>query len=120
MRIGRFAMVGATTVGALTAAGAILVSSVATASPQPSTSRVIVVFKNQEPGLPASSAFESQRASKIHGIQAPITAQMIASGGQIRHSYTVINAVAATVSHNEASQLASNPAVSEVIPDQVI
>jgi hypothetical protein len=36
------------------------------------------------------------------------------------HSYTTINAVAATVSAGEQTRLASNPAVAEVVPDQII
>ena len=95
-------------------------SSAAVATVQTANHRVIVVFKNQEKSLPPTRALESRRASAIHGIQAPVTSQLSASGAKQVQSYNVINAVSATVSSSEESQLKSNPAVSEVIPDQVI
>ena len=45
---------------------------------------------------------------------------MSSTGAQNVHSYTLINAVSATVSPAEEAQLKANPAVSEVLPDAVI
>lgn len=95
-------------------------SSAAQAAGQGASNRVIVVFKNQETSLPPTQALVSQRRNAVAGVQAPVTSQMQASGAQNIQSYSVVNAVSATVSPTEEAQLESNPAVSEVIPDQVI
>ncbi len=120
MRTGSKVLTGAAVVAGLVWAGQFLVSSVATARGQASTRRVIVVLKNQEPGLPPTRALVGARRHAIQTIQAPVTKQMAASGARGVHSYTVLNAVSATVSPSEETKLKSNPAVSKVIPDQVI
>ena len=101
-------------------AGLMLTSSAAVATVPVANHRVIVVFKNQETSLPPTRALASTRASAIHSVQAPVTEQMSTSGATDVQSYSVINAVSATVSSSEESQLKSNSAVSEVVPDQVI
>ena len=95
-------------------------AAVAGAQGQAPSQRVIVIFKNQETGLPATRSDVSARRHALQGIQAPVTRQLSSFGARNVHSYTVLNAVSATVSSSQASQLASNPAVSRVIPDQVI
>jgi hypothetical protein len=95
-------------------------SSLAAAGSQSADNRVIVVFNNQETNLPPTRALEGQRRSAVASVQAPVTAQMRAAGATNIQSYSVVNAVSATVSSTEESQLKANPAVSEVIPDQVI
>jgi hypothetical protein len=95
-------------------------SAAATAQGQAATQRVIIVLKNQEKSLPPNRAHIGDRRSAIAISQAPITNQLQSSGARGIHSYDVVNAVSATVSSSEASQLKSDPAVSEVIPDQII
>jgi hypothetical protein len=95
-------------------------SSAATAQGQAATQRVIIVLKNQEKSLPPNRAHIGDRRSAIAISQAPITSQLQNSGARGIHSYDVVNAVSATVSSSEKSQLQSNPAVSEVVPDQII
>lgn len=95
-------------------------SGAAIAQGQPAAQRVIVVMKNQEKGLPATRADIAARRRAVKATQAPVTRQLTASGARGLHPYTVLNAVAATVPSSEVSQLKSNPAVSKVIPDQVI
>jgi len=92
----------------------------ATAQSQTATNRVIVVLKNQESSLPATRQSEPARRSAIQSVQAPVSSQLTASGAKNVHSYTLLNAISATVSPAEESQLRSNAAVSEVVPDQVI
>ncbi len=99
--------------------GTQLLSSAA-AQNQASTNHVIVVFKNQERSLPATRQLISQRRSAIQGIQAPVLSQLSSSGAKNVQSFDVLNAVSATVSGAEESQLKSNPAVSAVVPDQII
>ena len=95
-------------------------AAVAGAQSQATSQRVIVIFKNQETGLPATRSDVTARRHALQGIQAPVTRELSSLGARNVHSYTVLNAVSATVSSSQESQLASNPAVSKVIPDQVI
>jgi Peptidase inhibitor I9 len=107
-------------VGAVVACGQLAGSAAATAQGQATTQRVIVVMKNQVGNLPATRADAGARKRAVQSIQAPVTNQLNASGAHGVHSYTVLNAVAATVSPSEAAQLKSNPAVAKVVPDQII
>jgi subtilisin family serine protease len=120
MYLRRAVLCGSAAVAACAAPLALLAPSPASAGPQAATNRVIVVFKNQEPGLPPTRSLDAKRQSAVAGVQAPVTSQMTASGATNLRSYSIVNAVSATVSPGEESQLKSNPSVSEVIPDQVI
>ena len=95
-------------------------STPARAQAPSSPQRVIVIFKNQETGLPATRSQVGARRQAVQSIQAPVTGRLSAAGASNVHSYTVLNAVSATVSSSVATQLKSDPAVSEVIPDQMI
>jgi hypothetical protein len=105
---------------ALPAMTQLLPSATATAANQAAGRHVIVLLKNQEPGLPATRADMGRRRTAIQQIQAPVSAQLAASGATSVKPFTVVNAVSATVSNGEVSQLASDPAVKAVLPDQVI
>lgn len=119
-RKGRTSVIVTSVVAALGGVALETSSSAAAAAGQGATSRVIVVFKNQVTNLPPTQALDAQRDSAVAGVQAPVTSQMRSTGATNIQSYSVVNAVSATVSSAEESQLKSNPAVSEVIPDQVI
>ena len=95
-------------------------SMAATASSQRATNRVIVVFRDQLPGLPPTRRNQPARRSAIQRGQASVRSQLVSSGATHLRSYTLLNALAATVSASEEARLRSNPAVSEVVPDQVI
>ncbi|HEX4011267.1 MAG TPA: S8 family serine peptidase [Solirubrobacteraceae bacterium] len=97
-----------------------VLSNSASASGQAATQHVIVVFKNQDPGKPATSSAMPQRAASFHHSQAPVVSQLSSSGAKSIQSYNVVDAVSATVSPSETASLKSNSAVSEVIPDQLI
>jgi hypothetical protein len=84
------------------------------------TKRVIVVFKDQVGQDPASRAHLSARRSVESGVQSPVLNELGQTKSRDVHSYTTINAVAATVSPGEEARLAANPAVAEVVPDQLI
>ncbi len=101
-------------------AGAQVLSSAASAQDQSSTHRVIVVFKQQAPNLPATPSLEVQRQSVFQSARSPVLAQLARSGASSVQAYSVFNAVSATVSSSELAQLKSDPAVSEVVSDQVI
>ncbi|MGA2929483.1 MAG: S8 family serine peptidase, partial [Solirubrobacteraceae bacterium] len=105
---------------ALIAAGLLLVGARARALGQAATQRVIVVLKDQETALPATRGLIAARSNAIARDQAPVASTLSASGAQNLHSYKLIDAMSATVSPAAEAQLKSNPAVSEVVPDQII
>jgi len=90
---------------------------------------VIIILRDQRPDLPARGATPSMRAAAIAKRTAAITSdqQRQAVLGELSQvhaprvrAYTLINAVAATVSSAEEARLKSNPQVQAVVPDRVI
>ena len=108
------------TSSALTSAQAPLTSSEAAALSTNVTSRVIVVLKDQVTQYSASRALVGQRKKVVATDQKSIVGELDKTKATNVHSLTVLNAVSATVSPGEAARLAANPAVAEVVPDQVI
>ncbi len=100
--MGGFEIVGSVSAGAQTAAA---------------NQRVIIVLRNQVSNLPATRAEESRRRAAVVSSQAPVTSSLVASGARQVHSFTVLNALSATVSSGEESKLRANSAVAEVVPD---
>jgi len=90
-------------------AGVQVLSSAASAQDQSSTHRVIVVFKQQAPNLPATPSLEVQRQSVFRSARSPVLAQLARSGASSVQAYSVFNAVSATVSSSELAQLKSVP-----------
>jgi Peptidase inhibitor I9 len=82
--------------------------------------KVIVVFKDQVSQYPASRSFVRDRQAVIGQDQHSVLGELGETKARAVHSYTTINALAATVSPGEQTRLAANPAVAEVIPDQII
>jgi hypothetical protein len=104
----------------LVAASQLLPSASAGAQSRAPVHRVIIVLRNQVSNLPATRRSEVARHAAVTSLQAPIVSQLAASGARSVHRYTLINAISATVSGAEESRLRSDPAVSEVIPDEAI
>ena len=84
------------------------------------TARVIVVLANQHRRLPANRRHVGSRVRAVAADQAPLTAQVAASGGRVTRRYRALNAFAAMVSNAERARLAANPAVYKVLPDHVL
>src|ERR1700678_3623580 len=82
-----------------------LLSTSASAQGQSATQRVIVVFKNQDPGQPATRSTLPRRESSFHSTQAPVVSQMSSSGASGIQRYNVVDAVSATVSAGEEAKL---------------
>jgi hypothetical protein len=87
---------------------------------QDANQRVLVLFHNQHPELPNTARARASRQAVVAGDQAAVLGQLSQVHATRVHAYSVINAVAATVSSAEAAQLAANPAVAAVVPDRVI
>lgn len=97
-----------------------LTSSQAKALSANVSEKVIVVFKDQVPQAPAARNSVGARSNVEAVEQHGVLTELGQTNARNVHSYTTINAVAATVSAGEKARLASNPAVAEVVPDQII
>ena len=84
------------------------------------TQRVIIVLKNQLASTPDTAHLAVVRRSHVAALQRPILSELRQTRSRRVHSYTIINAIAATVSAGERARLAANPAVARVVPDQII
>jgi Subtilase family/Peptidase inhibitor I9 len=81
---------------------------------------VIVILRDQRTDLPAVRGARGARAAALASAQGPIVSHMQSAGASRIHGFSLINAVAATVSDAEAEQLAAHPLVQAVVPDRVI
>ena len=108
----------------LAAPGAMAAPASATESPSKAAAtdgtadqKVIVVLRDQHSEAPASKAMAPARAQADTATQSPILADLASSGAKAVKSFKTIDAVSATVTSAEATKLAANPAVMEVVPD---
>ena len=81
------------------------------------TDKVIVVFKNQFANLTDTPSDAAARTTVVRSAQSAVLAQLSQTHALDVKSFSLINAVSATVSAGEAKYLAANPEVSEVVPD---
>ena len=81
---------------------------------------VIVIMKSQVPAARAGSHAQAVRSAVIATAQAPLMTELRAVHASHVRRYTLVNALAATVSRGEVARLKASPAVSEVIPDVTI
>jgi hypothetical protein len=114
-----------TAVAALLAGSAAVVGSTPAESElQPSAPQlnrnVIVILRDQLSTLQAGPGMRSLRATAVAAAQAPLLAELQASGAGKVRSFSLINAIAASVPAEEAARLAANPLVQAVVPDAVI
>ena len=84
------------------------------------TQRVIIVLKNQLSSTPDTAHLAVVRRGALAILQRPILSELRLTKARSVHSYTIINAISATVSAGERARLAANPAVQRVVPDQII
>ena len=109
-------MVPAGLAGASTTSAALSAAQVRALS-RHATQSVIVVFKDQVPSLPANTTFGAERQTAVREIQSQVVGQLRLLHAPDLHSYTLLNAVSATVSHAEEARLAASPGVAEVVPN---
>lgn len=81
------------------------------------TDHVIIVLKDQPAAGPVNGPAAAVRRHAMAAAQAPILSELHQTAAVKVHTYSLVDAVSATVSAAEASRLAADPAVSEVIPD---
>jgi hypothetical protein len=92
----------------------------AAALSQDANTPVIVLMRDQPAAAAKNTPAATTRAHNITSAQAPLVSEL----GQVRaqhvKTYTLANAVAATVSKGEAARLAANPNVAAVLPDTLV
>ena len=133
MRKRKLILMGGVSASLLVALSLVVVAASSAASPKAAispaaaksmaagaTSPVIVVLKNQVSSTPATPALVSARKAKVQQAQSPVLQTLTQSGAQDVHSYTVLDAVSATVPTADVSALKANPAVSAVVPNTTI
>jgi hypothetical protein len=84
------------------------------------TDKVIIVFRNQLPAIPDTRANTATRSADVRSLQRSVLSQLSGTHAQDIKSFSLINAVSATVSPAEAQTLRANPAVREVVQDRLI
>ena len=105
-------------------AGAVLggVLTPASAAPalaaSPRNAPVIVIMKAQGGQTAAGSAAARARSAAVTAAQAPLISELRQAHATGIKRFTLVNAIAATVSAAEAQRLAADQAVARVIPDQ--
>ena len=84
------------------------------------SSRVIVILRNQYLAIPATKSRigARERAERLGNTR--IVTQVQRSGGHVYRTYHALNAFAATVSGNERTALQRDAAVRQVIPDTIV
>lgn len=81
------------------------------------TDKVIIVFKNQLSNVPDTVRNVSARRADVTSDQRGVVSQLKQTHALNIKSFSLINAMSATVSPAEAASLRANPAVKEVTPD---
>jgi subtilisin family serine protease len=81
------------------------------------TDKVIIVFKNQFADLTDTPSDAAARSAQVGSAQSGVLSQLSQTHALDVKSFSLVNAIAATVSAGEAKYLAANPAVQEVIAD---
>lgn len=84
------------------------------------TDRVVVVFRDQLHSLPDSADNSRERFDAVDALQTGVLDELTRTHAREVRSIRLVNAIAATVSPGEASRLAADPAVAEVVPDEPI
>jgi hypothetical protein len=81
------------------------------------TDKVIIVLRNQFTAIPDSRTDAATRSARVASLQRPILSELASTHARNVKSFSLVNAVAATVSPAEAARLQADPQVKEVIPD---
>jgi hypothetical protein len=105
---------------AASAAQAPLTAALAAQLSKNVSQRVIVIMKQQFQAAPVGSRAQSARSAAAASSQVGLRAELAKVHATSVRSYSLVNAMAATVSAGEETRLKANPAVREVIPDVVI
>ena len=84
------------------------------------SSRVIVILRNQYLAIPATKRRIGARVRAERLGNTRIMTQVRHSGGHVYRTYHALNAFAATVSSNERAALQKDAAVKQIVPDTIV
>ncbi|MBV8527018.1 MAG: S8 family serine peptidase, partial [Candidatus Dormibacteraeota bacterium] len=84
------------------------------------TQHSIVILKNQHQDVPARPQSSDARARANDSDQAPVVNELNQLHAPGVKRFSVVNAVAATISPAEAQRLSADPAVQAVVPDRMV
>jgi hypothetical protein len=98
-------------------AGAALTPAQARSLSKNVTDKVIVLFRNQVASVPDTASNATRRTAAVKSVQSAVLSQLTQTHATSVKSFSLVNAVAATVSPGEAKLLAANPAVAKVVAD---
>jgi len=77
----------------------------------------IVILRDQNTAISATSP---ARAAAARSQQAPVAAQISSIGAHVTGSISLVNAIFATMTADQAQTLGADPAVAQVVPDGVV
>jgi hypothetical protein len=81
---------------------------------------VIVILRDQMPGMAATRGSMGARASALAAAQTPILSELQQARATKVHSFGLINALATRISKAEVARLSAHPLVKAVVPDMPI
>jgi hypothetical protein len=114
------AVTAAPAVSAASAATQPMTAALAARLSKNASQHVIVIMASQPAAAPVGTHASVMRAAAVTSAQAPVMRELRQVHASHVKSYTLVSALAATVSKAEMSRLKANPAVQEVIPDVTI
>src|SRR5262245_10859185 len=79
--------------------------------------RSIILFRNQHPEAPASRATATLRATTIDADQAEVASTLAHGAARDVRRFHLVNAMAATISPEQAADVRARPDVLAVVPD---
>ena len=79
--------------------------------------RSIILFRNQHPETPAWTATATLRATTIEADQAGVASALARGGARNMRRFHLVNALAATISSDQAAALRARDDVLAVVPD---
>jgi Subtilase family len=101
-------------------AGALRLTAAQARSLSANVTTPVIVFLKDQPSLSPASARSAERTDAIAASQAPFLGELAEVHATRIKTYSLVNALAATVSAGEEKILAADPAVAQVIPDGTI
>ncbi len=106
--------------GALAGSGLLLTGATAAPADGEPEMSVIVILRDQSLGAPPVREAMEARTSAVAAAQAPVLSELRSRGASRIRPFRIINAMAATMTHQEVERLATLASVRAIVPDRVL